>query len=72
MVMILNAFKQIGRYTDLMGRTFTRPDNWRLFFKQLPKELVKLGINSIGIVVIISIFTGVIMRSEERRVGKEC
>ena len=67
MVMILNAFKQIGRYTDLMGRTFTRPDNWRLFFKQLPKELVKLGINSIGIVVIISIFTGASGASCTRR-----
>ncbi len=59
--MIVKAFNQIGRYSLLMRRTFTRPDNWRQFFKQLPKEMVKLGTNSIGIVVIISIFTGVIM-----------
>ena len=59
--MIVNAFNQLGKYLLLMRRTFSRPDNWKLFFKQLPKEMVKLGTNSIGIVVIISIFTGVIM-----------
>lgn len=44
-----------------MYRVFARPDNWKMFFKQLPKEMEKLGLNSLSIVVIISIFIGAIM-----------
>ena len=44
-----------------MKRTFARPDNFRMFCKQIPRELEKLGVDSIGIIVIISIFMGVIM-----------
>lgn len=51
----------LGRYVVLMKRTFTKPDNWRMFGRQLPKEMVKLGVDSIGIIIIISIFMGAIM-----------
>ena len=32
-----------------------------MFFRQFPKELESLGLNSLGIVIIISIFIGAIM-----------
>jgi len=51
----------LGRYMKLMQRTFSKPDNWRMFWRQLPKEMVKLGVDSIGIILIISIFMGAIM-----------
>ncbi len=57
----MNLFQQIGKYSLLMSRVFTRPDNWRMFFRQLPLEMEKLGLRSLGIVVIISIFIGAIM-----------
>ena len=44
-----------------MRKTFAKPDNWRLFFKEIPKEMEKLGINAVGIIVLVSIFMGVIM-----------
>lgn len=54
-------FQEIGRYTMLMGRTFTRPENRKMVWKQVPVEMVKLGTDSIILVAIISIFMGVIM-----------
>lgn len=37
-----------------MGRTFARPERMRMFFKQYLNEMVQLGVNSIGIVLLIS------------------
>lgn len=56
-----NLFKQVGEYSLLMKRVFNKPDNWKMFFRQLPKELEKLGLQSLPIVVIISVFIGAIM-----------
>ena len=54
-------FKEVGNYCLLMKKVLTAPDKSRMFFRQLPKELEKLGLNSLGIVIIISIFIGAIM-----------
>ena len=45
----------------LMGRTFGRPERWRMFFKQYAKELEQLGVNSTGIVLLISFFIGAVI-----------
>ncbi|HEY5591065.1 MAG TPA: ABC transporter permease, partial [Paludibacter sp.] len=50
-----------GRYVMLMKRVFALPDRWRMFFRQFPKELEKLGLQSLPIVIIISVFIGAIM-----------
>lgn len=50
-----------GRYFLLMQKVFSKPDSWRMFFRQFPKELELLGINSVGIVVLISVFIGAIL-----------
>jgi phospholipid/cholesterol/gamma-HCH transport system permease protein len=57
----MKVLRLVGVYFQLMARVFTRPDSWRMFFRQLPLELEKLGLRSLGIVVIISIFIGAIM-----------
>lgn len=56
-----NLFKQVGEYSLLMKRVFNKPDSWKMFSRQLPKELEKLGLQSLPIVVIISVFIGAIM-----------
>ena len=45
----------------LMWRTIGRPDRMRMFFKQYITEVAKLGINSIGIVLLISLFIGAVI-----------
>ena len=48
-------------YVLLMKRVLVQPDRWKMFFRQFPKELEKLGLQSLPIVIIISVFIGAIM-----------
>ena len=50
-----------GRYFLLLARVFSKPDKGRIFFKQIIKEIENLGINSLGIVLIISVFMGAVI-----------
>ena len=59
--MILKPIETVGKYLMLMGRTFSRPERMRVYFKQYVNEMVQLGINSIGIVLLISFFIGAVI-----------
>lgn len=37
----------MGEYTLLMMKSITLPDRWSMFFKQLIKEIYKLGVDSL-------------------------
>ena len=50
-----------GKCIMLMGRVFQRPERFRMFFKQYVKELAGLGVDSIGIVLLISFFIGAVI-----------
>ncbi len=54
-------FELFGRYILLMRKVFTRPDRMPVFWRQLVIETEKLGLNSIAIVAIISIFVGAVI-----------
>ena len=60
-MMILRYLAIFGRYLQLMGRTFSVPEKMRMFFKSYVKEMAQLGVNSIGIVLIISFFIGAVI-----------
>lgn len=55
------AFRTLGRYMMLMWRTMARPERMRMFLRQYISEVEKLGINSIGIVLLISLFIGAVI-----------
>ena len=55
------ALHQLGEYTLLMKKSIAIPDRWSMFFKQLIKEIHKLGVDSLWIVVIISVFIGTVI-----------
>ena len=59
--MILKPIATIGKYLMLMERTFSRPERIRMTFKQYMNEMVQLGFNSIGIVLLISFFIGAVI-----------
>ena len=50
-----------GKYLILMARSFSRPERMRMFLKQYVKEMSQLGVNSIGIVLLISFFIGAVI-----------
>ena len=58
---IVNGLASFGRYLELMGKVFSWPERWRMFFKQYVKEMAQLGVDSIGIVLLISFFIGAVI-----------
>ena len=60
--MLIHRYLTIfGRYLILMGRVFSVPERMRMFMKQYVKEMAQLGVNSIGIVLLISFFIGAVI-----------
>ena len=57
----MKVIQHIGEYFLLMWRVFHKPDRWRMFFRQYSKEMEKQGLQSLPLVVIISIFIGAIL-----------
>ena len=59
--LLYNWLTTFGKFVMLMGRTFSVPERFRMFWKQYVKEMAQLGINSIGIVLLISFFIGAVI-----------
>ncbi len=55
------SLHRLGEYTLLMKKSISIPNRWSMFFKQLVKEIYKLGVDSIWIVIIISVFIGTVI-----------
>jgi len=53
--------QKFGQYVILMLRTLTVPERWSVFFKQTIKEIYKLGVDSLWIVIFISTFIGAVI-----------
>ena len=60
-MIIYKYLSALGSYIILMGRTFSKPERFRMFWKQYIKEMAQLGVNSIGIVLLISFFIGAVI-----------
>ncbi len=56
-----NLFELIGRYFILMGKVFSKPEKTAIYRKRILAETESLGLNSIGIVAIISVFMGAVI-----------
>ena len=50
-----------GRYYLLINQVFSKPEKSSIYKKQILREIDSLGIGSLGIVVIISIFMGAVI-----------
>jgi phospholipid/cholesterol/gamma-HCH transport system permease protein len=55
------ALKNIGQYFMLLRRVFSVPEKRAIFSKQIILEIEKIGLNSLGIVIIISLFVGAVV-----------
>lgn len=52
---------RFGSYLFLMLKVFRKPDKWKVYRKQLIVEIYNLGIESLGITAIISVFMGAVV-----------
>jgi phospholipid/cholesterol/gamma-HCH transport system permease protein len=57
----MKFFFHAGRYFQLLSRVIRRPEKHKMYFRQLFHEIDSLGVNSVWIVIIISVFIGGIM-----------
>ena len=54
-------FEYIGRYFILMGKVFSKPEERTIYWQRILVEMQTLGLSSIGIVAIISVFMGAVI-----------
>jgi phospholipid/cholesterol/gamma-HCH transport system permease protein len=50
----------LGRYMMMMGNVFSRPEKMRVYWKEITRQMDDIGIGSIVIVCLISIFMGAV------------
>ncbi len=60
-MVITNSIATFGKYCLFMRRVFTIPDKWKVFFNRTVFEINKLGVDSIPLVMVISIFIGAVI-----------
>ena len=58
MSLIRNFLLEFGSYLILMKDAFKKPQNMHIFRRQILHEMEALGVNSIPIVCVISVFVG--------------
>ena len=58
---MIKFLTQFGRYILLLKKVFSKPEKPSIYFKQTVHELVYLGLNSVGIIAIISFFMGAVI-----------
>lgn len=60
-MMIANSFATLGKYCIFMSRVFTLPDKWKVSGRRFIAEVAKLGLDSIPLVIVISLFIGAVI-----------
>jgi phospholipid/cholesterol/gamma-HCH transport system permease protein len=58
---MIKFLTQFGRYILLLKKVFSKPEKPSIYLKQTVHELVYLGLNSVGIIAIISFFMGAVI-----------
>lgn len=58
---MLKVFELIGRYFMLMGKVFSRPEKASIYRHRIIYEMEAIGIDSIGLTAIISVFIGAVI-----------
>lgn len=56
----MRIFSDIGRYLLMIKGMFSRPENLKMYWKEFIRQCADIGIGSLGIVAIISIFMGAV------------
>jgi phospholipid/cholesterol/gamma-HCH transport system permease protein len=56
----MNFFTHLGRYLLMIKGMFSKPENMRLYWKELMHQCNEIGVRSLGIVIIISVFLGAV------------
>lgn len=56
----MKIFSTIGSYLLMVKGMFTKPENLKMYWKELMHQSVEIGMGSLGIVAVISVFMGAV------------
>lgn len=56
----MGIIKDIGRYLLMLKGMFSKPENGKMYWKEFMHQCADIGIGSLGIVTIISVFIGAV------------
>jgi len=60
----MKFFATLGSYFLMLKGMFTKPENFKMYWKELMHQCVEIGIGSLGIVSIISVFMGAVSAAQ--------
>ncbi len=55
-----SVFYHVGKFVAWHKDIFKRPENWSMYYKEIVRQMYDIGIGSLAIVVIISLFIGAV------------
>jgi len=58
---MIKLLHHLGLYIIMMKKVISAPEKWSIFRKQLILEMEKVGLNSVGIVIVLSFFVGAVV-----------
>jgi phospholipid/cholesterol/gamma-HCH transport system permease protein len=61
MMLIDTSLAEVGKYCRFMYQVISKPEKWSVFFRRTLDEVNKLGVDSLGIVTLISFFIGAVI-----------
>ena len=56
----MKFFTQFGAYILLLRSLFKKPENYHVYWKELFRQMVAIGVGSVVIVIIVSVFMGAV------------
>lgn len=59
-MILTKSLSQFGKYCTFIARAFSVPDKWGVFLRRTIQEVSKLGVDSIPLVIVISVFIGAV------------
>ena len=60
-MVLTDSLATFGKYCLFIKRIFALPDKWNVFFRRTITEISKLGVGSIPLVLVISLFIGAVI-----------
>ena len=56
----MSFFSEVGKYLLMIKGMFSKPENWKMYWKEFMHQCSEIGMGSLWIVVIISVFMGAV------------
>ncbi len=58
--MISSYLEHLGRFVLWQRNVYSKPENWRMYYKEFVRQLYDIGIGSLPIIALISVFLGAV------------